>query len=103
MRYFQLVFFVPQTACEKVKTAVFNAGAGKEGCYDHCAWQVLGEGQFRPLKGSQPYIGKQNQLEKVSEFRVEMKCAAEDINAIIQALLEAHPYEQPAYHLLAIS
>ena len=61
---FKLVFFVPASHVESVKNAVFAAGAGRIGDYEHCAWQVLGEGQFRPLQGSNPFIGSQDVLEK---------------------------------------
>ena len=67
------------------------------GDYDSCAWQVLGQGQFRPLEGSQPYLGQQGQVEHVPEYRVELVCADECINDVLSALRRAHPYEEPAY------
>jgi len=95
----KLCFFVPEGHLEDVKLAVFTAGAGKIGQYDQCCWQVKGEGQFRPLAGSQPYLGKQNQLEVVEEYRVEMVLEAGCLSAVIQALRSAHPYEEPAYEV----
>lgn len=94
---YQLVFYVPGTHLDAVKSAVFDAGAGKFGQYDQCAWQTSGQGQFRPLDSSQPYVGRRGQLEIVEEIRVEMICVDERINAAVKALLAAHPYEQPAY------
>lgn len=94
---FKLVFFVPASHVESVKNAVFAAGAGRIGDYEHCAWQVLGEGQFRPLQGSNPFIGSQDVLEKVSEYRVELVCADACITDAVAALKDAHPYEEPAF------
>lgn len=94
---FKLVFFVPASHVESVKNAVFAAGAGRIGDYEHCAWQVLGEGQFRPLQGSNPFIGSQDLLEKVSEYRVELVCADACITDAVAALKAAHPYEEPAF------
>jgi hypothetical protein len=94
---FKLVFFVPASHVESVKSAVFAAGAGRIGDYEHCAWQVLGEGQFRPLAGSKPFIGSQDVLEKVSEYRVELVCADACIADAVAALKAAHPYEEPAF------
>lgn len=100
---FKLVFYVPESYAEKVKVAVFSTGAGKIGDYDQCCWQVLGQGQFRPLAVSQPFIGeapvagKQALVETVKEYRIEMVCCDELIKAAISALKEAHPYEEPAY------
>ena len=93
---YKLVFFVPESHLDPVKTAVFNAGAGAIGQYDQCCWQAAGEGQFRPLAGSNPFIGQANQLEQVTEYRVEMVCEDSCIEAAIVALRAAHPYEEPA-------
>jgi len=99
----QLCFYVPQTHVEIVKEAVFSAGAGEIGEYEHCAWQVLGEGQFRPKAGSTPFLGSEGWLEKVPEFRVEMVCADAKIQKVIAALIESHPYEEPAFHYWPIN
>ena len=93
----KLVFFVPETHKEQVKQAVFNAGAGRFDGYDCCSWETFGNGQFRPLDGSQPFIGEQDKIEQVSEYRVEVICADEQLKTVITALLLAHPYETPAY------
>lgn len=69
---FKLAFFVPPSHVEQVKAAVFAAGGGRIGAYDSCAWQVLGQGQFRPLSGSQPFIGQSGVVEQVEEWRVEL-------------------------------
>ena len=94
---YKLVFYVPVDDLEKVKSAVFSTGAGKIGEYDQCCWQVMGQGQFRPLEDSQPSIGKRHQLTKVDEYRVELVCADELVAAAVGALKKAHPYEEPAY------
>lgn len=96
---YKLVFFVPESHLDSVKAAVFAAGAGHVGHYDCCAWQTLGVGQFRPLAGSQPFIGSEQQLTCVAEYRVEMVCADELIAHAVVALRTAHPYEEPAYHV----
>lgn len=94
---YKLVFFVPESHLETVKSAVFSEGAGCMGHYDCCAWQTLGQGQFRPLPGSAPFIGEQDQIAQVAEYRVEMVCADETIAQALAALRKAHPYEEPAY------
>lgn len=96
---YKLCFFVPEANLDAVKAAVFDTGAGRIGDYDQCCWQVLGEGQFRPLAGSQPHIGKQNQVATVAEYKVEMVCSDAVIKAAVDALKQAHPYEEPAYEV----
>ncbi|UTW45566.1 YqfO family protein [bacterium SCSIO 12696] len=94
---YKLAFFIPESHLEEVKDAVFSAGAGRIGDYDHCCWQVLGQGQFRPQAGSQPFLGKQGTVETVTEYRVEMVCEDHLIGGAVKALISAHPYEEPAY------
>lgn len=98
----KLCFFVPEDHVETVKAAVFEAGAGKLGDYDQCAWQTLGQGQFRPLEGADPYLGQQGGLETVAEYRVETLCPEQHARAVIAALRLAHPYEEPAFDLISV-
>jgi hypothetical protein len=93
---YKLAFFVPESHIEQVKAAVFAVGAGRIGNYDQCCWQVAGIGQFRPLAGSNPFIGQAQQLERVPEYRVEMVCDDSLIKVAVAALRAAHPYEEPA-------
>lgn len=99
---YKICFYVPPEHTEKVKNALFAAGAGKIGDYVCCAWQIMGEGQFMPLEGSHAFIGEKNNLEKIRENKVEMVCADEYIRAVIEALKSSHPYEEPAYQVMRI-
>ena len=97
-----LTVYIPATHVEPVKAALFEAGAGACAGYDCCCWQVLGEGQFRPLPGSRPFIGRTGALERVAEYRVEMICPDARRAVVEAALLRTHPYEQPAYAFLPV-
>lgn len=96
---FKICYFVPEDHLEKTKSAIFGAGGGRIGDYDSCAWQTRGEGQFRPLDGSQPFLGTHGEIEKVPEYRVELVCEDPLIEGVIRALKQAHPYEEPAYEV----
>ncbi len=102
MQQYKLCFYVPEPDLDQVKEAVFRAGAGRQGAYDHCCWQVRGQGQFRPLAGSDPHIGRQGRVEAVAEYRVEMLCSADCVEAVVDALRAAHPYEEPAFDLVRL-
>lgn len=99
---YKLCCYIPESHIEPVKKALFDAGAGRIGDYEYCAWQVLGQGQFRPLKGSRPFVGNQNTLEFVPEYRVEMVCDDAVITDVVKALRQAHPYEEPAFDVMRI-
>jgi len=94
---YSLSYYIPEKDHERVKKALLASGAGNIGHYDQCAWEVLGQGQFRAQKGSQAHIGELDQLETILEYKVEMVCKELYIKAVIQTLLKEHPYEQPAY------
>ena len=99
---YKLTVFIPEEALEKVKAALFAAGAGTIGNYEQCCWQVKGEGQFMPMADSNPHLGSQDKLEKVAEWRVEMVVKTSMIAEVIEALKQAHPYETPAYDVLEV-
>lgn len=75
------------------------AGAGMIGNYQHCSFRSSGTGTFLPNDAANPTIGKPGQLEKVQEERVEVIFPAYLKSRIVNALFEAHPYEEVAYYL----
>lgn len=99
---FKLIYYVPESHLESTKIAIFEAGAGGIGNYEHCAWQVLGTGQFKPVKGAYPFIGELDTLEKIPEWRVETIVLEEKASAVAKALKASHPYEEPAFEFLQI-
>jgi structural toxin protein (hemagglutinin/hemolysin) RtxA len=101
---YRITFYVPIESIEIVKEAMFAKGAGKIEKYVKCAWQVLGEGQFLPLEGSNPFFGETGSAfpVMVPEYKVEMVCESKYIKEVIAALKKSHPYEQPAYQVIAV-
>lgn len=99
---YKFIFFVPVAYAESVKQAVFNSGAGRIGHYKECCWETQGVGQFRPTKGSNPFIGEADNLERVPELKVEMLCKEQAIHNVVKVFKQAHPYEEPAYEVIRI-
>ncbi|MDX1733855.1 MAG: YqfO family protein [Halioglobus sp.] len=99
---YRLSFYVPESHLEQVKTAAFAAGGGRIGNYDSCCWQVAGQGQFRPLQGSAPFLGQQGSIETVPEYKVEMVVEDDCVGAVVAAMIEAHPYEEPAWDVVSM-
>lgn len=97
---YHIAFYVPESHLEEVKENLFQAGAGRIGNYEHCAFESVGTGQFRPLTGSDPFLGEQGVLEKVTEIKVEMVCEKKYLPQVLKALKESHPYETPAYYVI---
>lgn len=95
----KLVVFVPKSHHQKVLDAVLDAGAGSIGDYSHCSFNIDGYGTFVPGDATQPFIGKQGQMERVEEVRIETIVPHSIRNKVVQAMLKAHPYEEVAYDL----
>lgn len=96
---YKFVFYAPVDSVEKIKSSVFETGAGKLGDYECCSFETKGIGQFKPLANANPTIGSVDNLERVEELRVEILCLEENIREAIIAMKKAHPYEEPAYEV----
>ena len=102
MALYQIYFYVPKKEANRVKEAMFKAGAGRIGDYEYCSWECEGIGQFKPKEGANPHIGKVNKLEFVKELKVEMVCEEKYLEDVVKALLKAHPYEEVAYGVIEL-
>lgn len=98
-RLLKLVVFIPSGYGEKVREAVTEAGAGWLGRYSHCTFTAEGRGTFLPREGTSPFTGEQGKLDEVEEVRLETVLPAFLEKPVIDALVESHPYEEPAYDL----
>jgi len=98
----KFIVFVPETHVEQIRNALSDSGAGHIGAYSHCTFQSSGQGTFKPLEGTTPYIGKQNELSVVQEMKIETIVTSDQIAQVIQAMVHAHPYEEPAYDIVPL-
>ncbi|MFN6039647.1 MAG: Nif3-like dinuclear metal center hexameric protein [Bacteroidota bacterium] len=98
----KLVTFCPVSKSEKLREALFKAGAGHIGNYDSCSFNLEGIGTFRANDLSNPFVGNKNQLHEEREIRIELIFNAFHQSKIINALIENHPYEEVAYDIYKI-
>ncbi|MCM3716850.1 Nif3-like dinuclear metal center hexameric protein [Fictibacillus phosphorivorans] len=95
----KLSVFVPVSHEEAVRQALGDAGAGHIGNYSHCSFSTNGWGSFKPLEGTNPYIGEQGKIERTEEVRLESIFPATIQNSVLSAMKKAHPYEEVAFDL----
>lgn len=95
----KLVVFVPADHLETVGEAMFAAGAGRIGDYSHCGFRVPGRGSFFGGDATNPTIGERGRLELVDETRLETVVPTKRLPAVVAAMVEAHPYEEPAFDI----
>ncbi|HPF02724.1 MAG TPA: Nif3-like dinuclear metal center hexameric protein [Bacteroidales bacterium] len=98
-RLLKLVTFIPADHLDRVRDAVFAAGAGFIGAYDRCGFTVEGSGSFRAGEGSRPFAGEKGRTHFEKEIRFETILFSYMKRGVVKALLESHPYEEVAFDL----
>ncbi|MCK9328540.1 MAG: Nif3-like dinuclear metal center hexameric protein [Candidatus Cloacimonetes bacterium] len=88
---------------DKVKNAMHQAGAGIIGNYNHCLADYKVNGHFMPMQDSQPFIGKKEIQEDLTEIKIEMLCEQTNLSKVINSMLKAHPYETPVYYVIPLA
>ena len=95
----KLVTFCPTKDADRVRQAIFDAGAGHIGNYDSCSYNIQGKGSFRAGEGSDPHVGEIKKLHFEEETRIESIYPVYLESRIIRQMIEAHPYEEVAYDI----
>ncbi len=98
-KYYKIAVFVPEDQAEKVRAAMTREGAGFIGNYSDCTFNTEGMGTFLPREGTNPYLGRQGELARVREMKIETIVDEQRKKTVIDAMLKAHPYEEPAYDI----
>lgn len=93
----KIVTFLPEAAADSVLDAVVGQGAGRIGGYSHCSYRTDGTGTFFAGRGTRPVVGRQGELNREPEIRLEFTAPRSREAEIVAALVAAHPYEQPVY------
>jgi len=98
----KLVTFVPQSHLGAVRDACFEAGAGYIGNYDCCSYSSAGNGTFRANEHCNPFVGEIGETHTEAEIRLEIILPAYIKNKVTKALIQAHPYEEPAFDFIPL-
>lgn len=98
----KLYTFVPQEHADKVREAIFKAGGGNIGNYSECSFSIKGTGTFKPGEGTNPHTGEAGKREVTNEEKIEVIFPAYLKEKLVNAMTEAHPYEEVAYDLIAL-
>lgn len=93
----KIVVYVPVNDAQMIRDVMHEHGAGNIGDYSHCSFSSCGIGRFTPGKSSDPTIGEVGKPEEVEEERIEVLCPKDRLQAVIEAMKHAHPYEEVAY------
>ena len=99
----KLITFVPQLHAFTVRQAMLDAGAGSIGNYDSCSYNMEGFGTFRANENAKPFVGEVDKLHSESEMRIEVILPAYNKSKVLKALVETHPYEEPALDIVELA
>ena len=98
----KLEIFIPESHLSALQSALQSVDAGHIGNYDSCLSYSRVTSCWRPLAGSRPYIGIENESCTADELKVEVTCRTSNIDRTIQAINMVHPYEEPVINVIPL-
>ncbi len=98
----KLVTYIPESHLDKVRYALFEAGAGVIGNYDKCGFTASGTGSFRANREAHPFVGEKGKIHFENEIRFETVMYKHLKDKVITVLLDVHPYEEVAYDVFTL-
>ena len=102
MRYYKLEIFIPETNFSKLRNALQSVDAGHIGNYDCCLSYSKVIGMWRPLAGTAPFIGKENEISEEEELKVEVTVREDILDETLKAIKAVHPYEEPVINVIEL-
>lgn len=98
----KLIVYVPRLHAYALRQALFDAGAGEIGNYDACSFNMEGIGTFRAGDQSNPFVGEIGEFHSEPEIKIEIIIPNYLKSKIINALIQNHPYEEPAFDIIPL-
>ena len=99
----KIEIFTPLEYVLPLRDALANAGAGVIGNYDHCVAAHPIQGYYRPLAGANPFEGEVGVISEGTEYKVEVNCKRELVDAALAAIRSVHPYEEPLINIIPLA
>lgn len=102
MDYFKLEIYIPESHFPALQKALQSADAGHIGNYDCClSWSRV-RSTWRPLPGTDPYIGETGKVSEEDELKVEVTVLKSRLTGTLQVIKDIHPYEEPVINIIPL-
>lgn len=101
-KYFKLEIFIPESHFEDLRKSLQSVDAGHIGNYDCCLSYSRVIGTWRPLPGTDPFIGEEGVISEEEELKVEVTVTGSRLDETIVAIKEVHPYEEPVINVIEL-
>ena len=98
----KLEIFIPESHLPVLQQALREADAGHIGSYDSCLSYSPVTSCWRPLTGSEPYLGQVGALSTEPELKVEVTCRREKLDETLRAVKAVHLYEEPVINVTEV-
>ncbi|MFT3795536.1 Nif3-like dinuclear metal center hexameric protein [Flavobacterium sp.] len=95
----KLITYTIAENAEKLRHALFEAGAGNIGNYENCSFNSTGIGTYRGNENSNPEIGERFEFVQSEETKIEVTFEKHLESKILKALFSNHVYEEVAYEI----
>ena len=102
VKYLKLEIFIPETHLKELQMALQSVDAGHFGNYDSCLSYSRVIGTWRPLEGTQPYIGERGKISEEPEIKVEVNIYADKLDKTLETIKKVHPYEEPVINIIPL-
>jgi len=93
-----VTYTIPENV-EKLRNALFDAGAGQIGNYEDCSFNSKGIGTYMGNENSNPEIGNRFEFVENEEIKIEVTFEKYLQSRILKALFSNHVYEEVAYEV----
>jgi dinuclear metal center YbgI/SA1388 family protein len=93
-----VTYTIPENT-EKLRNALFDAGAGSIGNYENCSFNSQGTGTYQGNEGSNPEIGRPGEFVEAQEIKIEVTFEKHLEAKILKAMFTSHVYEEVAYEI----
>ncbi len=98
----KLITYVPKTAADNLRNALFKVGAGNIGNYSNCSFNLEGLGSFNPSEKSNPTVGEKGKTHFEKEIQLNLTFESAMEGKVLNALFKNHPYEEVAYEVTTL-
>lgn len=96
---YKLVTYTQPDNADKLRNALFDAGAGSIGNYECCSFNSKGIGTFMGNENSNPEYGDRFEFVETEEVKIEVTFEKHLQSKILSTLFKNHVYEEVAYEI----
>lgn len=98
----KLEIFIAESHFPQLQEVLHKVDVGHIGNYDYCLSYSNTLSTWRPLEGTNPYIGSVGELSQEQELKVEVTIRAENLDETLSAIRNVHPYEEPVINVIPL-